>query len=138
MAQSMLIDVFIDRLKEDTIVKGLLKDSPATFDQAVNKAATMQHNTRAIQMRRGPNIEEPMDTTSSLLGLTFIRTLFGQNYTYRSAGVEYSILGSDTRSFFKNVWKRKSCRIELGERSRKGCNKNLKELTLLQDYKRIG
>ncbi|KAK6173621.1 hypothetical protein SNE40_017038 [Patella caerulea] len=67
IVQSILVDIFIDGVRDDRTVNKLIRDTPTTLDVALEKAISDQLTPRAFQLRRRV-FEEPMeiDQLSSL------------------------------------------------------------------------
>ena len=56
--QQTLVQIFKDGLREDGIVRKLIKERPETLEKAVSSATVAQQNTRAFALRRGRQEED--------------------------------------------------------------------------------
>ena len=59
--QQTLVQIFKDGLREDGIVRKLIKERPETLAKAVESASVAQQNTRAFALRKGGRQEEDME-----------------------------------------------------------------------------
>lgn len=60
VVQAMLRDVFVDGIKDDSIARKLIRESPATLNDAVTLATAEQQTNRTLKLCR-PKNEEPME-----------------------------------------------------------------------------